>query len=501
VQREASEGFAAVGARAIKWLDSALNGCADVALVTWGGTNAKEGRAFEVLLLELARHKLELPRGRSYVGVDLLHAARQTQCYSKLGAAQWPPRVPPTAKQQRGGVLLALQYAATYELTVNSRLGGGAAAAAAPTGGQRVRRQRRGGGVDSSGLTWEAASDALAALCDHQPLAGATWLGVVVAALAPRLQRSSKEVIFFLSDCGRWAAAHSAYEAEVREDPVPGGWREPGTARGGEAPAGYADEDALRAAFKARPGCARFGGPSADLRAAAGTLAQPGRLELGRLTKLTGVRIPSALDSDDEGEGEDRVDDVMEESGEEEGGEEAGREESGAERSAEGCGGQLPCERPWQQLTKHEQVQATLLGFVDASWDGDVWDAVPHTWGALPRRERRAAVSLGFVEASWHGGGGNAVGCGLWLRGRFVGVAAYPKEKGRCTDVAFLLEGTRYRVLFSDGQHSWHHEDEIVKVYNGAPPSPLATPAPSTPPSPPLSPPPLTSAPLSMAHR
>lgn len=489
VQGKASHGFAEVGARAIQWLNNELSGCASVALVTWGGTKARDGRALEVFFLELQRHDLELPRGKSFVGIDLLHVARTTKCYARLSAEQWPPRVPPSGRQQRGGPLLELPHAATYSLTQDSALGGG--------GVQAAPAQRRRGAPQGGAVTWNAASNSLSAMCDDTGLAGVTQLGIVADVLAQKAYGSGDDMIFLLDRCKGWAAALSAYEAELREDPVPRGWREPDKPGGGQVPPGFRDEDALRRNFTAQQGKAKFGGPSAELRAKAGTLEHPGRLELGplaaKLSRPPPRRIPDALDSDEgEEEREEGEEGEEGESGEEREGESG--DESGGEGSGEG-GVRPPCERPWAELSPQEQQQAKVISFVESTWDADDWVGVSLTWAALQetRREKRAAEALGFTEKTWQGGGSGVCGGGLWLKGRRVG-ARYDESvhKGRVTDWRVELEGsssvTMYRVHFDDGEHSWLNEGDFFEIDGVPPDTPHALSLSLTPSPPPPSP-------------
>ena len=68
-----------------------------------------------------------LPTATTEFGVvDLMLAARASGRYKKLDKTAWPSRQPPRGKHQRGGVLLSLRNAATYEM------GLAAAAEAAP---------------------------------------------------------------------------------------------------------------------------------------------------------------------------------------------------------------------------------------------------------------------------------------------------------------------------------------------------------------------------------
>ena len=264
LQAKATGDFKAVGTRAVEWICARVAGKSTAAFVVWDRASRGD---LELLCAELRRHDLLLPTSTTEFGVIDLYPAARASGYKKLDKTAWPSRQPPAGKQQRGGVLLSLRNAATYELGLAAAAE--AAPARTPARGAPPRRRQRAAApapAESGAATtapWTAGAAAVAELDETPTTATLCMLGAVAARL--RDAAVGKELLYKLTPFSRWAADLVAYEKELREDPVPAGWQERA------APPGHKDGPT----FAPQAGRAAKGGPSAALRGAVGTLDEP----------------------------------------------------------------------------------------------------------------------------------------------------------------------------------------------------------------------------------
>ena len=325
LQGEARGDFAAVATRWLEWLRARVAGSSTAALVTAGGVAAN---VYELLCAELLRHGKALPTTTQWCVLDLLRAARISKAYAKLDASAWPERVPPKGRQVRGGPNITLSNMTLNALRVNPHAG-----TSAPPGTPRGRRGRgrstRGGGSNrggGGGDTGDEVGDGeqgesspaerLIALCSGElPLASLKMSGVAAADL--KSHATGKPVLYKLLPFSRWADKLCKYEADLRDDPVPSGWKEQLTGRAATPP-GH-DKGPT---FTPQDGCS-MGGPSQTMRDTVGTLSDPkvpwplvdalGQQEDGE----EGGESEDELDEGEEGAGEEEEEECEEENGEE----------------------------------------------------------------------------------------------------------------------------------------------------------------------------------------
>ena len=226
LQTKATGDFKAVGTRALEWIRARVAGASTAAFVAWDRASRGD---FELLCAELSRHDLSLPTATTEFGVvDLMLAARASGRYKKLDKTAWPSRQPPRGKQQRGGVLLSLRNAATYEmgLAAVAEAAPARTPACKPRRGKKQRAAAPAPAESGAAATapWAAGAAAVVELDETPTTATLTMLGAVAARL--RDAAVGKELLYKLVPFSRWASDLVAYEKELREDPVPAGWQE-----------------------------------------------------------------------------------------------------------------------------------------------------------------------------------------------------------------------------------------------------------------------------------